>query len=249
MKPLKSKQSGNTCLSRPFEHLQDLLDREKLPDSPRPVQIHSRKRPLKTDPECERRLFEDAMADVTPIPKENRAYHPGKCILPAQAGPEVDPEAEIVARLEKLVQYGHGFVVSDTPEYMEGRGDHISPDVTRRLHRGDISIQAHIDLHGLKVYEAREVFEEFLEESIASGRQAVAVIHGRGLSSPVKPVLKTKVCRWLTRGPWRKYVVAFASARSCDGGAGATYVLLRRRPITKRYRRRRTPRHTPEIIP
>lgn len=247
MNHLKPKQSGNACISRPFEHLQDLLDREKLPESPRPVQIHSRKRPLKADPDCERRLFENAMADVTPITKENRAYDTCKCILPPPVGREIDTESEVVVRLERLVRYGHGFVVSDTPEYMEGRGDHISPEVTRRLHRGDISIQAHIDLHGLNVHEAREVFEDFLEESISSGRQAVAVIHGRGLSSPVKPVLKTKVCHWLTRGPWRKWVVAFASARSCDGGAGATYVLMRRRPLTKRYRRKKARKNTPDI--
>ena len=238
MNPLKPKQSGNACISRPFEHLEDLLDGKKLPESPRPVQIHSRKRPLKTDPECEQRLFEDAMADVTPIARKNRSYDTSECILPPPMHREFDAESEVVARLERLVRCGHGFVVSDTPEYMEGRGDHISPEVTRRLHRGDISIQAHIDLHGLNVHEAREVFEDFLEESISSGRQAVAVIHGRGLSSPVKPVLKTKVCHWLTRGPWRKWVVAFASARSCDGGAGATYILLRRRPLTKRYRRK-----------
>jgi hypothetical protein len=35
------------------------------------------------------------------------------------------------------------------------------------------------------------------------------------------------VVRWLTRGPWRKWIIAYSSARSCDGGTGATYVLLR----------------------
>lgn len=237
MKQLKPKHSGDARISRPFEHLQDILDRRKLPESPRPVQIHSRKRPLKSDPEHERRLFEDAMADVTPINRENRTNHHRKCAPQIQPRREADRESEVTARLRDLIRFDRGFVVSDTPEYMEGRGDHISPDVTRRLHRGDFSIQAHIDLHGLNVYEAREVFEDFLEESISSGRQAVAVIHGRGLCSPVKAVLKTKVCHWLTRGPFRKWVVAFASARACDGGAGATYVLLRRRPLTKGHRK------------
>jgi DNA-nicking Smr family endonuclease len=35
----------------------------------------------------------------------------------------------------------------------------------------------------------------------------------------------------------RKWVIAFSSARSCDGGAGATYVLLRQRPLTMRFRK------------
>jgi DNA-nicking Smr family endonuclease len=63
------------------------------------------------------------------------------------------------------------------------------------------------------------------------------IIHGRGLSSPGEPVIKAKVAQWLSSGPWKKWVVAFASARMCDGGSGASYVLLRRRPLGKRHRK------------
>ncbi|UCF94643.1 MAG: Smr/MutS family protein [Desulfobacterales bacterium] len=141
-------------------------------------------------------------------------------------------------KLQNLVQYGHGFVVADTPEYIEGAGYMTHPELTRRLHRGDFSIQAHIDLHGLSVTDARANIETFLKEQILRGHTAVLIVHGRGLSSPAEPILKTKVNEWLTSGPWRKWVMAFASARLCDGGAGATYVLLRRRPLTKKSRRR-----------
>ena len=85
--------------------------------------------------------------------------------------------------------------------------------------------------------DARDAFLGFMETAIASGKRAVLIVHGRGLSSPVAPVLKGKVFSWLTRGSIRKWVIAFTSARSCDGGAGATYVLLRLRPVTKRYRK------------
>jgi DNA-nicking Smr family endonuclease len=67
----------------------------------------------------------------------------------------------------------------------------------------------------------------------------ILIIHGRGLSSPADPVLKTKVIQWLSTGPWRKWVMAYASARLCDGGAGATYVLLRNRPATKRMKKKK----------
>jgi DNA-nicking Smr family endonuclease len=76
-----------------------------------------------------------------------------------------------------------------------------------------------------------------LKWAVTTGKNGVLVIHGRGLSSPEEPKLKGKVVEWLTRGPWRKWVVAYASARSCDGGAGATYVLLRRYPATRRLRK------------
>jgi len=42
------------------------------------------------------------------------------------------------------------------------------------------------------------------------------------------PVLKDAVIRRLV-GRYRKQIVAFVSARQCDGGLGAMYVLLRQK--------------------
>jgi DNA-nicking Smr family endonuclease len=141
--------------------------------------------------------------------------------------------------LEDLIKHGTGFVVAHTPEYIEGTAYNVNPEITKRLHRGDFAIQGHIDLHGLNVEDARHAFEKFLEQSIAAGKRVVLIIHGRGLSSPQEPILKTNVHKWLTSGPWRKWIMSFSSARWCDGGAGATYILLRQRPQTKRFRKKR----------
>ena len=136
------------------------------------------------------------------------------------------------------MRFGIGFNIFDTPEYIEGTGYNVHPEIARRLHRGDFSIQAHVDLHGLTADDAKEVFEKFAKWAVMTGKRGVLIIHGRGLSSPSEPVLKKKVVEWLTRGLWRKWVIAYASARSCDGGAGATYVLLRQRPVSKRLKTR-----------
>ena len=83
------------------------------------------------------------------------------------------------------------------------------------------------------VEEAKEAFEEFMKEAIINGDSCVLIVHGRGLSSKQEPVLKSKVKEWLEKGPYRKYVLAYSSARPCDGGLGATYVLLSSKPIRK----------------
>jgi len=83
------------------------------------------------------------------------------------------------------------------------------------------------------VEEAKEAFEEFMKEVIINGDSCVLIVHGRGLSSKKEPVLKNKVKEWLEKGPYRKYVLAYSSARLCDGGLGATYVLLSSKPIRK----------------
>ncbi len=190
-----------------------------------------------SDHDKEKKLFLDAMDGVTPISRGNRIDHSSTAISPVP--PNNDNECEALLQLNNLVEFGEGFVVADTPEYIEGTGYNVHPKITKRLHRGDFSIQAHIDLHGLGVADAKVEFERFIKDSITTGKRGVLVVHGRGLSSPDKPVLKTKVIEWLTCGPWRKWVIAFSSARSFDGGAGATYVLLRKRPVTRSQRKKK----------
>ncbi|MBW1956136.1 MAG: Smr/MutS family protein [Deltaproteobacteria bacterium] len=189
----------------------------------------------------ESRIFRDAMRDVLPLTRREHSSASRPPEPQSSASRTSAADASEMKRLEALVQSGAGFLVSQTSEYVEGTGYRVPPEIAGRLHRGDFSIQSHIDLHGLGVEAAKENLDRFLKEAIRTGKRHVLVVHGRGLSSPAKPVLKTRICEWLTTGPWRKWVIAFASARLCDGGAGATYVLLRRRPFTRRYKKKPKP--------
>lgn len=227
--PSKKKLPG------PFDCLKKLLDPQTLPDKATgrdrsPMPAAPDREPLE-----EKRLFMDAMKGVEPISRDN--CPPEKKPCPADNSDSTNEDAEVVLKLKRLVQSGTGFVVADTSEYIEGSGYLAPPEITTRLHRGDFSIQDHLDLHGLTAVEAEVAFEDFLRKSIGAGKRSLLIIHGRGLSSPAQPVLKTKVYQWLTRGHWRKWVIAFTSARSCDGGTGASYVLLRQRAVTKSQRK------------
>lgn len=231
MKP--TRPSGNF---RHFGDLKALLEsRLKLPVHlifGSPIKPFGEKPNAETEPDDDQKLFEKAMADVKPISKKNRIEN---TLLPRPSdGHENNEDYETLVRLKNLVNSGKGFVVADTPEYIEGSGYKVHPDIAKRLHQGDFSIQAHIDLHGLNANDAKSVFDTFLKNSLIMNKRAVMVVHGRGLSSPDHPVLKSKVREWLTCGPWRKWVMAFSSARLCDGGAGATYILLRQRSLTKK---------------
>lgn len=230
---MKSSKPRDTL--RSFKDLKTLLDIPSLPVARRPANDLRKIKKGKPDPVKEQALFDEAMADVTPISRSGCISSDSQKRLPE--GPDDNPDAAALGQLENLVKHGEGFVLADTAEYIEGTGHRVNPQITRRLHRGDFSIQAHIDLHGLRVEDAYAAFDIFLKDSIMTGKRAVLIVHGRGLSSPDKPVLKTSLISWLTTGPWRKWVLAFSSARACDGGTGATYVLLRTRPVTKRFRK------------
>ncbi len=121
-----------------------------------------------------------------------------------------------------------------TSEYIEWHSPEVSKDVLILLREGKFSIKRTLNLRGLFVEEALLALEDFFKEAILHQEKCVLVIHGRGLSSKKEPVLKTLVKNWLRRGPFRRYVLAFTSARPCDGGPGATYVLLSSRPLKRK---------------
>ncbi|MBC2710948.1 MAG: Smr/MutS family protein [Desulfosarcina sp.] len=212
--------------NRPFKYLGNLLAEKNihLPEVCLPELPVCRLTPLE-----ENHLFQQAMADVIPLAGRKKIAPVRPRQRSGKQMPE-DPDAEAIDQLKQLVETGDGFVLRHTAEYVEGATGRIPPEMFRRIHSGYFSIQGHVDLHGLNLKAAREHFDGFMGHAIASGKRAVLVVHGRGRSSPGPPVLKRNLFRWLVSGHWKRWVIAFTSARSCDGGTGATYVLLRRRP-------------------
>ncbi len=96
----------------------------------------------------------------------------------------------------------------------------------RKLRRGQFSVGAELDLHGMTVAEARNALTRFLAACRRNDVRCVRMIHGKGLGSRHKlPVLKGKLSHWLQQ---RDEVLAFCSARPADGGTGAVYVLLKK---------------------
>ncbi|PYS27799.1 MAG: hypothetical protein DMG11_15120 [Acidobacteria bacterium] len=119
--------------------------------------------------------------------------------------------------------------IEQTAEYIEGSVHPHGRLYLDDLRSGRFSVQAHLDLHGLNLQEARFILDEFLLESVRAGFSCVRVIHGRGRHSHKHhPVLKDNVQRWLCTRRMSRHVIAYSSARRCDGGGGAVYVLLRR---------------------
>jgi DNA-nicking Smr family endonuclease len=112
----------------------------------------------------------------------------------------------------------------DTDDALSFRRRGIGPEVVRKLRRGVWTVQAQIDLHGLRRDEAREHLAAFLREADRHGLRCVRIIHGKGNGSPGRePVLKAKVKAWLVQ---KHEVLAFTQARGSDGGHGALIVLL-----------------------
>jgi DNA-nicking Smr family endonuclease len=175
-------------------------------------------------------LFLAEMAGVIPLPKDPR----GRVDKRQTSAPEpfyASDDLEALADLRDLVEGRGAFTIQYTDEYMEGIAPGVDRRLAQRLHRGDYAIQAHLDLHGHTVDEAKVAVSRFLTSAYMAGQRCILLIHGRGLNSKDnRPVLKERVRIWLSHGRLSRLVLAFATAPVTNGGAGAVYVLLRRAP-------------------
>lgn len=171
--------------------------------------------------EAERQLFSRAVGPVQPLADRNLADLSTTLPEPLPLQHWLDEERVLMESISD------DFDVSsllDTDDQLSFRRPGIGVEITRRLRSGHWSIQRQLDLHGLRVDEAREALGEFIRHAHKLGLRCVRVVHGKGLGSPGKsPVLKGRVQSWLVQ---KKEVLAFVQARPIDGGAGALLVLL-----------------------
>ncbi len=114
------------------------------------------------------------------------------------------------------------------PDLTHGRAPGLDRRTQTRMRRGQIDIEARIDLHGLTQEQAHRALHAFLLGSRDAGRRAVMVITGKGRGSG-EGVLRDAVPRWLNEASIRPMIRAFSHAAPKDGGEGALYVLLKRR--------------------
>jgi DNA-nicking Smr family endonuclease len=99
-----------------------------------------------------------------------------------------------------------------------------------RLKRGQMAIEGRLDLHGQTQDQAHRALNSFIERAYVLGQRCLIVVTGKG----DKPdgsigVLRSKVPHWLNDTHLRPMILAFSQARPQHGGAGALYVLIKRR--------------------
>ena len=166
--------------------------------------------------------FRSMVGAVTPLAIRRRVEHDRPPHPPIPQKRIEDNQQVLIASVSDEFEID---TLLHTDAELSFRRPGIGPDVLRKLRRGEWVIQDHLDLHGARVDEARELLAGFLREALRRGLRCVRVVHGKGLGSKDKqPVLKGKARVWLAQ---REEVIAFCQARPAEGGSGALVVLLR----------------------
>ncbi|NKE67171.1 DNA mismatch repair protein MutS [Ramlibacter sp. RBP-2] len=175
---------------------------------------------------AERTLFIRAAGQVQPIRRHGRVDLAPDQPAPLPVQQQLDDQRVL---REAISDEFDAATLLDIDDALSFRRPGVGTDVTRKLRKGEWSIQGEIDLHGLRREDAREALAGFIREAHRRGWRCVRVVHGKGLGSPGKtPVLKSKVQGWLVQ---KNEVMAFVQARGDEGGTGALVVLLKPSPV------------------
>jgi DNA-nicking Smr family endonuclease len=154
----------------------------------------------------ERALWRAAMRDVAPLEAIDVAAP-----LPTEREPRLRR-----SRAPQATAAPPGDLAADAAPGLDRRS-------AERLRRGRRAIEARLDLHGMTQNQAHRALDAFIAGAQESGKRCLLVITGKS------GVLRDAVPRWLNEAPSRSRLLAFSPAQPRDGGAGALYLLLRRR--------------------
>jgi DNA-nicking Smr family endonuclease len=111
-------------------------------------------------------------------------------------------------------------------ELSHGRTPGLDRRSAERLKKGEMEIEAGIDLHGLSQDMAHAALTAFVQQCWQARRRCVLVVTGKGAQG--FGILRAQVPRWLNQSPLRERVLGFSYAQPRHGGDGALYVLIRR---------------------
>lgn len=219
----------------PFSRLSALVDSAGLKlKKDETVQVREsqeagpRSRPGTTStlpPSTDDELFASAM-DGVQRPQWPHVLHPSPQRPPT---PPVHRDPDESKMMQAAIADDAPLPIPEHPEYIEGWIGATGKKLLPNLRNGMYSIQGQIDLHGFNRIEAQIAVEDYIIAMSRLSSCCIKIIHGRGINSPGnKGTIKELLQRLLATRRMARYVLAYASAKSCDGGVGAVYVLLRR---------------------
>jgi len=113
----------------------------------------------------------------------------------------------------------------DPNDILEYRKSGVQHGVYKQLRMGRYDIDARLDLHRMRVEEARRAVFQFVRDCMQHDIRCALITHGKGEGRKQPAVLKSHLAHWL---PQITEVLAFHSAQKQHGGSGACYLLLKK---------------------
>lgn len=107
----------------------------------------------------------------------------------------------------------------------------------RRLALGRLDPDMTIDLHGHSLDSAHRALDHALARAIASSARMLLVVTGKPREGGGRGLIRAEIDQWFALSRHAAQIAAVRPAHPRHGGAGALYVILRRRRDTKASRK------------
>ena len=107
-----------------------------------------------------------------------------------------------------------------------GQGIALSKKNIRNFSKGNVFIENKLDLHGYNLVEAKNLLENFINQSVENGKRLILVITGKGKVG--EGIIKNNIISWLNTKDFRNKILAVNYAPKKHGGSGAIYIFLRK---------------------
>ncbi len=107
-----------------------------------------------------------------------------------------------------------------------GQGIALSKKNIKDFSKGNVFIENKLDLHGYNLVEAKNLLENFINQSVKNNKRLILVITGKGKEE--EGIIKNNIISWLNTKDLRNKILAVNYASKKHGGSGAFYILLRK---------------------
>jgi DNA-nicking Smr family endonuclease len=191
----------------------------------------------------EKELFIKQMVGVKPLKKSNKIKPIKKLMSQGPTPKKMEPEIHAIPIQESKTvilkpikthkRFKEGVTINpniQVEEHITSQSilsfglERLSSAHQQKITKGQIQIDAKIDLHGLERYEAQQHLHRFLDHAHAHHRRNLLIIHGKGSRHGETPILKQHLYQWIKYYP---HLLALHTAHSKHGGTGAMYVILK----------------------
>ncbi|MEM8688525.1 MAG: Smr/MutS family protein [Pseudomonadota bacterium] len=185
-------------------------------------------------------LWERVTKTVTPI---KRTRYTERVQAPKPPKPKVPPPAAAKKVSQKPVQPRPAAARRAPDPPQPPALSQFDRRTRQKFTRGNVEIDARLDLHGHSAERARGELMRFISSAHAQGLRTVLVITGKGESPYARHTLhgadhfhtperqgrlRRLIPEWLEEASLRAYVSGYQPAHPRHGGGGAFYVRLRR---------------------
>jgi len=183
----------------------------------------------------EQALWRKLAETVTPLERRKARELPKPSPAPTVAETPQVPQPELEAALARAKS---PTVKSDTrPPPPRARDDRTGLDGTweRRIGKGDLVPDFSLDLHGSTLDQAYSRLMHGLAQARARGARVVLVVTGKPRPAEsadrgsARGAIRAKIVDWLGASEHSGSIAAIRTAHRRHGGAGALYVVLKKR--------------------